>query len=357
MKTRKLLSGIFAIVAGTAMLTSCGGAGSKQNTAAVDLSGAGATFPEPFYTMVFDSFNEATRNTVAYGGIGSGGGVRNLKDQTVDFAASDAFLTDDEMKDMKDVIHVPTCMGAVVLAFNLPETGSLNLSGDIIADIYAGKITKWNDARIAAINPNAKLPAKNIIPVFRSDGSGTTFVFTYYLSQISQSWKDKFGAAKSVDFPTGQAAKGNPGVAGIVKETPYSIGYVGSEYAFAQKLSMATLQNAAGKFVTPSLESITAAAQGNMPADTRTMITNSSNEKAYPISCLTWIIIYKEQKYNNRSQEQAQATIDLLKFILSPEIQKMATSVNYAPLPESAVKNSLNNLKAVTYDGKPLDVE
>ena len=203
MKTRKLLSGIFAIVAGTAMLTSCGGAGSKQNTAAVDLSGAGATFPEPFYTMVFDSFNEATRNTVAYGGIGSGGGVRNLKDQTVDFAASDAFLTDDEMKDMKDVIHVPTCMGAVVLAFNLPETGSLNLSGDIIADIYAGKITKWNDARIAAINPNAKLPAKNIIPVFRSDGSGTTFVFTYYLSQISQSWKDKFGAAKSVDFPTG----------------------------------------------------------------------------------------------------------------------------------------------------------
>lgn len=355
MKTRTLLLGILAIVVESAMLTSCGGASNKSNTASVDLSGAGATFPEPFYTMVFDCFNDSTGNTVAYGGIGSGGGVRNLKDKTVDFAASDAFLSDEEMAEMKeDVIHIPTCMGAVVLAFNLPDVGSLNLSGDVIADIFAGKITKWNDSRLTDLNPGVELPAKDIIPVFRSDGSGTTFVFTNYLSQVSPEWKDKYGVAKSVDFPKGQAAKGNPGVAGIVKETPYSIGYVGSEYAFAQKLSMASLKNTAGKIVTPTIENITAAAQGNMPADTRTMITNSDNPDAYPISCLTWIIVYKEQKYNNRSLEQAQATLQLLKFILSPAVQQMAPSVNYAPLPETAVTNSLNNLKTLTYDGKPL---
>lgn len=356
MKTNSLFRSFLAIAAAGAMLTSCGDAGKNANTASVDLSGAGATFPEPFYTMVFDCFNDSTGNTVAYGGIGSGGGVRNLKDQTVDFAASDAFLSDEEMAELKqDVIHIPTCMGAVVLAFNLPESGTLNLAGDVVADIFAGKITKWNDPRIAALNPEVKLPAKDIIPVFRSDGSGTTFVFTNYLSQVSPEWKEKFGASKSVDFPKGQAAKGNPGVAGIVKETPYSIGYVGSEYAFAQKISMATLKNAAGNLVNPTLESITAAAQGNMPADTRTMITNSDNAKAYPISCLTWILVYKEQHYNNRSLEQAQATLQLLKFILSPSVQKMATSVNYAPLPESAVANSLNNLKTLTYDGKPLE--
>jgi phosphate transport system substrate-binding protein len=354
MKTKSLISGLFAMVAGATMFTSCGG--NAKTGATVDLSGAGATFPEPFYTMVFDNFSDSTGNTVAYGGIGSGGGVRNLKDRTVDFAASDAFLSDEEMAEMGEpVIHIPTCMGAVVLGYNLPGVGTLNLSGDIIADIFAGKITKWNDARLAELNPDAQLPAKDIIPVFRSDGSGTTFVFTNYLSQVSSEWKEKFGAAKSVDFPAGQAAKGNPGVAGIVKETPYSIGYIGSEYAFAQKIPMATLKNAAGKLVTPTIESITAAAGSGMPADTRTMITNSSDPNAYPISCLTWIIVFKEQNYSNRTKEQALATLDLLKFILSAEVQKTAAAVNYAPLPAEAVANSLKNLKALTYDGKPLE--
>lgn len=353
MKTKQFLSSAIALFT-VAMLASCGGANNKQASNPVDLSGAGATFPEPFYTMVFDSFNIATGNTVSYGGIGSGGGVRNLKDKTVDFAASDAFLSDEEMGEMEDVIHVPTCMGAVVLAFNLPETQQLNLSGEVTADIFAGKIKKWNDPALAALNPNVSLPDKDIIPVFRSDGSGTTFVFTHYLSQVSTEWQTKYGAAKSVDFPAGQAAKGNPGVAGIVKETPYSIGYVGSEYAFAQKLSMATMKNAAGNLVAPTISSISAAAQGDMPADTRTMITNSSNPEAYPISCLTWIIIYKEQAYNNRTEEQAKATLQLLEFILSPEVQKTAASINYAPLPETAVSNSLKNLKAATYNGKPL---
>lgn len=354
MKTKSLFTGLLAVAAGAAMLTSCGG--NAKNTAAVDLSGAGATFPEPFYTMVFDSFSDSTGNTVAYGGIGSGGGVRNLKDRTVDFAASDAFLSNAEMAEMGEpVIHIPTCMGAVVLGFNLPGITSLNLSGDVIADIFAGKITVWNDPRIAALNPAAQLPAKSIIPVFRSDGSGTTFVFTYYLSQVSPEWKERYGAAKSVDFPAGQAAKGNPGVAGIVKETPYSIGYIGSEYAFAQKIPMATLRNAAGNLVNPTIGSITAAAGSGMPTDTRTMITDSSNPEAYPISCLTWIVVYKEQNYGNRTREQAQATLRLLEFILSPGVQKTAAAVNYAPLPAEAVASSLKNLKTLTFDGKPLE--
>lgn len=340
---------IITTLALACLLSACGNKGNQEK---IKLSGAGATFPEPFYTMVFDNFNNETNNTVSYGGIGSGGGIRNLKDKIVDFAASDAFLSDEEMKDMPEVIHIPTCMGAVVLAFNLPDISEINLSGDIIADIFAGNITKWNDRRISEINPQIELPNNDIVPVYRSDGSGTTFIFTHYLSQVSDNWKNLYGESKSVDFPKGQAAKGNPGVANTVKETPFSIGYVGSEYAFAQKLSMANLKNACGNIIKPTLESITTSANGNIPADTRTMITNSLDKNAYPISCLTWIIIYKEQNYNNRSEEQAKATIELMRYILSDKVQQSSTQINYAPLPKKAVEYSLNNLKKVTYNGK-----
>ncbi|MDY5969662.1 MAG: phosphate ABC transporter substrate-binding protein PstS [Bacteroidales bacterium] len=343
---------VMAFVAAT-MLASCGGNG-KQEQAKASLSGAGATFPEPYYTMIFKSYNTKTGNQVSYGGIGSGGGVRNLKDEIVDFAGSDAFLTDEEMAEMKPVVHVPTCMGAVVLAYNLPEVKELRLNGEVVCDIFAGKITKWNDSRIAALNPQAKLPAKDIIPVFRSDGSGTTSVFTSYLSAVSADWKARYGAGKSVNFPVGQAAKGNPGVAGVISQTNGAIGYVGSEYAFAQKIPMAVMQNASGKFVQPTPENISAAASGDMPADTRKMIVNSDARDAYPIACFTWILIYQEQNYSNRTEEQARATLDLLQFILSNEAQQMTTAVNYCPLPKSLVKQSLDNLKTVTYNGKPL---
>ena len=340
-------------VAIVATMAGCGNnAGTKQTK--VSLAGSGATFPEPFYTMAFESYQEKSGNTISYGGIGSGGGIRNLKDETVDFAGSDAFLTDKEMSEMKPVIHIPTCMGAVVLAYNIPELENLRLSGDVVADIYAGKITMWNDVRIAAMNPLAKLPKKKIIPVFRSDGSGTTFVFTNYLSQVNENWAKNFGASKSVDFKVGQAAKGNPGVAGVVGQTPYSIGYIGSEYAFAQKLKMAQMVNINGQFVEPTVESISAAAKGNLPQDTRTMITNSNADKAYPISCFTWIVVYKEQNYAGRSEAQARATLDLLKHMLSPTTQQMTSLVNYAPLPKAAVKASLENLKQLTYNGVPL---
>ena len=332
-------------------MVSCGGKATGDGREAQELSGAGATFPLPFYNVVFEQFSLLNGDAVAYGGIGSGGGVRNLRDKIVDFAGSDAFLTDKEMADMPEVLHVPTCMGAVVLAYNLEGVGELNLSGEVIADIFAGNIKMWNDERLAALNPNAQLPAEAIIPVFRSDGSGTTFVFTDYLTKASPMWKEKFGAGKSVNFPSGQAAKGNPGVAGVIKQTKNSIGYVGSEYAFAQKIAYAKVQNLQGKFVEPASASISAAASGDIPADTRCSITNSDAVGAYPISTFTWMIIYKEQNYSDRSKEQAIATLDLLKYILSDEAQGITSEVHYAPLPKKAREQSMKNLHTVTYDG------
>ena len=332
-------------------MVSCGGNATNGNREAQELSGAGATFPLPFYNVVFEKFAEVNGDVVAYGGIGSGGGVRNLRDKIVDFAGSDAFLSDKEMAEMAPVVHIPTCMGAVVLAYNLDGVKELKLSGEIIADIFAGNIKMWNDERLAALNPDVKLPNESIIPVFRSDGSGTTFVFTDYLTKVSPMWKEKFGAGKSVNFPSGQAAKGNPGVAGVIKQTKNSIGYVGSEYAFAQKIPYARIQNARGEFVLPSSATISAAASGVIPADTRCSITNADAAGAYPISTFTWMIIYKEQNYSDRSKEQAMATLDLLKYILSDEAQHITSEVHYAPLPSKAKELSMTNLKTVTYDG------
>ena len=347
---KKIFKSVVTMVAAIAMV-SCGGNATNGSREAQELSGAGATFPLPFYNVVFENFSQVNGDVVAYGGIGSGGGVRNLRDKIVDFAGSDAFLSDKEMAEMAPVVHIPTCMGAVVLAYNLDGVKELKLSGEIIADIFAGNIKMWNDERLAALNPDAKLPAETIIPVYRSDGSGTTFVFTDYLTKVSPMWKEKFGAGKSVNFPSGQAAKGNPGVAGVIKQTKNSIGYVGSEYAFAQKIPFARIQNARGEFVLPSSATISAAASGVIPADTRCSITNADAAGAYPISTFTWMIIYKEQIYSDRSKEQAMATLDLAQFIISDLAQHITSEVHYAPLPAKAKELSLTNLKTVTYDG------
>ena len=347
---KKIFKSAMTMVAALAFV-SCGGNATNGSREAQELSGAGATFPLPFYNVVFEKFAEVNGDVVAYGGIGSGGGVRNLRDKIVDFAGSDAFLSDKEMAEMAPVVHIPTCMGAVVLAYNLDGVKELKLSGEIIADIFAGNIKMWNDERLAALNPDVKLPNESIIPVFRSDGSGTTFVFTDYLTKVSPMWKEKFGAGKSVNFPSGQAAKGNPGVAGVIKQTKNSIGYVGSEYAFAQKIPYAKIQNQRGEIVEPTAASISAAASGEIPADTRCSITNSDAAGAYPISTFTWMIIYKEQNYSDRSKEQAMATLDLVQYILSDEAQNITSEVHYAPLPEKAKELSLKNLKSVTFDG------
>lgn len=340
---KMVIAAVWAVV-----LASCSG------NSVSSLSGAGATFPLPFYNAVFDTYSTEKGMDVAYGGIGSGGGIRSLKDGVVDFAGSDAYLSEEEMADMPAVVHIPSCMGAVVLAYNLPGVDSLQLSGKVVADIFRGVITKWNDARIMALNPSVSLPDATIIPVFRSDGSGTTFVFTDYLTKVDSTWAAQLGTGKSVNFPVGMAAKGNPGVANAVAQTAYAMGYVGSEYAFAQKIPYAALQNACGEMVKPSSASISAAASGEMPADTRTMITNSSANGAYPISCFTWLLLYQEQSYASRSLEQAQATLQMIQFVLSEQAQSIAEEVHYAPLPVQTVQLSLKNLQTITYGGNPI---
>ena len=347
---KKIIQSVMTLVIAIAMV-SCSGNSNKDGREAQELSGAGATFPLPFYNVVFEQFGQVNGDQVAYGGIGSGGGVRNLRDKIVDFAGSDAYLSDKEMAEMAPVVHIPTCMGAVVVAYNLDGVDELKLTGELVADIFAGEVKMWNDARLAELNPDAKLPNEPIIPVYRSAGSGTTFVFTDYLTKLSPMWASKYGVGKSVNFPSGQAAKGNPGVAGVIKQTKNTIGYVGSEYAFAQKIPYAFVQNQKGEYILPSSATISAAASGEIPTDTRTSITNADAYGAYPISTFTWMIIYKEQNYSDRTKEQAIATLDLLKYILSDEAQGITSEVHYAPLPAKAKELSMTNLKAVTYDG------
>lgn len=332
-----------------AIFCACGG-GNKPASVKINLSGAGATFPQPFYNVVFKSFTDKTGNPVNYGGVGSGGGIRSLKDKTVDFGASDAYLSDSELADMgADVVHIPTCMGAVVLSYNLKGVDSLRLTGDLIADIYLGKITKWNDAKIKAVNPNISLPDKTITPVYRSDGSGTTFVFTDYLTKVSPEWATKMGAGKSLNWSVGIASKGNPGVAGSVSQTDGAIGYIGTEYALALNIPMASLQNSAGNFVKVTTESISASANVELPADMRIMVTNPSQNDAYPISCFTYIIVYKKQSYNDRTKQQADALIDLLNYVLSPEGQAVAEKLYYAPLPAKALANAKTIVNSIEH--------
>lgn len=339
-------------------IAGCGNSKKKQtngSTSNITITGAGATFPLPYYNLAFKTWQDSTEMAVTYGGIGSGGGIRSLKDRIVDFGGSDAFLSDAELKEMPaPVIQIPTCIGAVVIAYNLEGVNNLKLTGDIIADIYQGKITQWNDRRIQAVNEGVALPNLPIYAVYRSDGSGTTFVFSDYLSKVSPSWNENVGTGKALKWPAGIAAKGNPGVAGTISQTKGAIGYIGSEYAFALKIPIAQLQNQAGNFITPDTKSISAAAAIDIPDDTRTMITNSSIADAYPISCFTWIILYQEQAYNNRSLEQAQATLQLTDWLTDPAAQKLTVQVHYSPLPESAVTKAKALLKSVTYNGTPI---
>lgn len=326
-----------------------------NKTEKVNIAAAGATFPMPFYNMAFKAYSEKTGVPVSYGGIGSGGGIRSLTDKIVDFGASDAYLSDEDMANMPaPVVHIPTCSGAVVIAFNLEGISSIKLTPDVLANIFLGKITKWNDAQLQSLNPELTFPDAGIKVIHRSDGSGTTSIFSDYMSKISPEWKDQIGTGKSLNWPVGMGAKGNPGVAGNISQTVGSIGYIGSEYAFAQKISFALLQNQVGNFIAPSLESISAAGNGEIPADTRVMLTNSSDPNAYPICGFTWLILYKDQNFNDRSETQAKETLTLLNWMVLPEAQALAEKVNYAPLPEKVVKMAQEILSTVTYNGESL---
>ncbi|MBN2350774.1 MAG: phosphate ABC transporter substrate-binding protein PstS [Bacteroidales bacterium] len=345
------------IIAALLIMTACKQGQQKSGSAdsKISITAAGATFPMPFYNQVFSNYQEKTGISITYGGIGSGGGIRSLTDKVVDFGATDAYLSDENLAEMPaEVVHIPTCIGAVVIAYNLPEVPELKLTTTLLEGIFMGKITKWNDAALEENNPGVNLPDKKITVVVRSDGSGTTYIFSDYMSKISEAWEQEVGRGKSLNWPVGMGAKGNPGVAGTIGQTEGSLGYIGSEYAFAQNISFAMLQNAAGNYIKPNAESISAAAKGDIPADTRVMLTNSIDPEAYPISGFTWIILYKEQNYNNRSKEQAMETVKLLEWLVSDEAQQVTKKIHYSPLPERAVVLAKNILSSVTYDGKAL---
>jgi phosphate transport system substrate-binding protein len=311
---------------------------STPSFAATQLTGAGATFPFPLYSKWFDEYHKVKPDvTVNYNSIGSGGGIKNLLEGTVDFGASDAPMNAEEMGKAKvPVVHVPTVLGAVVVSYNLPSvTKPLNLSGDVIADIYLGKITKWNDAKIAALNKGVKLPETDILTAYRADGSGTTAIFTDYLAKVSPEWKTKVGAGKSVAFPVGIAGKGNEGVAGLVKQTEGTIGYLELVYAANNKLSFANVKNKSGAFVKPSTDSVSAAAAGAlkaMPEDFRVSITDAEGKGSYPISSFTYLLVPSKL-----GKEHGKEIVDLVKWVISPSAQKMAPGLEYAPLPSGLV--------------------
>lgn len=354
---KEMKNKIIILVAAVALiLVSCGGGGStagKQKQ--VTLSAAGATFPQPFYNLAFKKFNEAGGPLINYGGIGSGGGIKSLRDQVVDFAATDAYLSDAELAEMPgEVVHIPTCIGAVVIAYNLPGVTDLKLTPELLEGIFLGNIKQWNDPKILAVNPGLVLPDMKITVVYRSDGSGTTYIFSDYMSKVSQVWNAQLGTGKALNWPAGIGAKGNPGVAGTISQSEGSIGYIGYEYAFAQKIPMAKVMNSAGNFIEPALESFSAAAATEMPADTRVMITNSSNPAAYPITSFTWIILYRDLAYANHTREAAAATVNTVSWLTGEEAQAIATSVHYAALPQNAALQAATLLKGITYQGETL---
>ncbi len=322
---------------------------------AVELTGAGATFPYPFYSKAFSEFYRETGIKVNYQAIGSGGGIRQLLARSVDFGATDAFMTDEELKKAGgEILHFPTVLGAVVVVYNLPVKGEIKLTGDLIAKIFMGKIKRWNDPALVALNPQLKNLSIPIIVVHRSDGSGTTFIFSDYLSKVSPEWKKKIGAGKALRWLTGIGAKGNPGVAGYVKRMKGAIGYVELAYALQNRMKYALIKNRAGRFVRPEIKSITAAANIKVPYDTRVSITDTPSPDGYPISSFTWIIVYRDLKYGKMDLEKAKALKKMLKFLFT-KAQKWAPSLDYAPLPSSVVKLNLKKLDALTYGGKPLD--
>jgi len=312
-------------------------AGSSTARAQVELTGAGATFPNPIYQKWFSEYAGKTNVKINYQSIGSGGGIRQLTEGTVDFGASDAPMTDEEMAKLKvPVIHVPTVLGAVVLTYNIPEvTQPLRLTGEQIADIFLGKITKWNDPGLVASNPGVKLPAQDILVVHRSDGSGTTYIFSDFLSEVSPAWKAAPGKGKELQWPVGIGGKGNEGVAGQVKQTPYSIGYVELAYARQNKLPYASVKNAAGKFIEPSIEAVTAAAATanfTPTTDFRVSIVNSPGPAAYPISSFTFLLVPKT--YANAAK--GKALVEFVKWAIH-DGEKEVSALDYAPLPTKVV--------------------
>ena len=329
----------------------CGGAA----MAAEELLGAGATFPEPLYSKMFDVYYSQTGHKVNYQGIGSGGGIQQITQQTVDFGGTDAFLSDEQMAKFagKPLLHVPTAMGAVVVTYNLPGKPQLKMTSDVVAGIFLGTIKTWNDSKITTLNPGVQLPGDPIVVVHRSDGSGTSFVFTDYLSKVSPDWKQKVGAGTAVKWPVGLGGKGNPGVAGLVQQMKGAVGYVELSYAKKNNIPYAILKNKSGRFIEPSIKSVTLAANVALPDDTRVSITDTDAPDGYPVSAFTWILVYREQNYGGRTLNKTKALAKLL-WWMTHEAQQYCADLLYAPLPKEAVARAEKMLKSMTFNGQAL---
>ena len=339
---RSSISRLTIALAGVAALT----AGVAAQT--IRINGAGATFPNPIYQKWFSEFNKLHANVeINYQSIGSGGGIQQVSKQTVFFGATDGPMTAEQLQSAPGkILHFPTVLGAVVPVYNLPTvTAELKFSGPVLADIFLGKITKWNDPAIAKLNAGVTMPATDITVAHRADGSGTTYIWVDYLSKVSPEWKTKAGVATSVNWPTGVGGRGNEGVAGLVKQTPGALGYVELVYALQNKIAYGSVLNAAGESVKASVEAVTAAAAAaaaQMPADFRVSITNAPGKGVYPISSFTWLLLYE----NAKDKTQAKAMVDFVKWALS-DGQKYCADLGYAPLPEAVVKLELAALAKI----------
>ncbi len=326
-----------------------------NSSGTVTLQGAGASFPAPLYQKWVSEYGKLHSNVrIDYQSIGSGGGIKQLKEQTVGFGASDSPMKDEDMKSAPgEVLHIPTVLGAVVITYNLEGVSqALRFTPEIIADVYLGKIKIWNDPKIAAENPGVKLPANNIIVVYRSDGSGTSAVFTDYLAKVSAEWKDKVGTGTSPNWPIGLGAKGNEGLTGQVKQTPNTIGYTELAYAVQNKLAVGQVKNAAGTYVTPTIDAVTAAAAAsaaNTPDDLRVSITNAVGPDAYPIASYTYILVYKDQK----DAQKGKALVDFLWWGIH-DGQAFGKELQYAPLPADIVKRAEGKINSITSGGTAL---
>jgi phosphate transport system substrate-binding protein len=358
---RVSIVGALAVVLGVGALVPVSGAGAAPALqaagcpaagSATALTGAGATFPAPIYTRWFDSYAQGCGVQVNYQAIGSGGGIRQHTERTVDFGASDAILTPEQFAAAPGTIMIPTVAGAVALVANIEgiTAGQLQASGDTIAKIYLGEITRWNDPRLQAENPNMNLSDRAITPVRRSDGSGTTNIFTTYLSKISPDWQSRVGASTSVEWPAGVGGEGNAGVAGQVRQIPGAIGYVELAYAKQNNLPWLAIRNQANNYIQPTLDSTTVAMEGlDLPDNMQVMLVDSPNPQAYPIAGFTWVLVYQ----NQTDRAKAQTLVSLLRWSLT-DAQSMASALDYAQLSPAAQQKALALVNSITAGGQPL---
>jgi phosphate transport system substrate-binding protein len=332
-----------------------------NNAAVSKIIGGGATFPKELYDAMFMKYKQISGVEVNYQGLGSGAGQKGISQMTLEFGASDNPFSDQDAAKFKnehngtELIHIPTCIGAIAIAYNLPiKDIPLNLTPEVIADIFMGNITKWNDARIAGLNPSVKLPDLDIVVVHRNDSSGTTFGFTDYLAKAAPKWLESMGkGAKDVAWKVGKGGQGNPGVAAEVDKTEGSIGYMELSYAENGGFAYAAVRNKSGNYILPSIEGVIAAGDTDIPDHTRCSIADTASPNGYPIASFTWILLYQEQNYNKRTFEQAKALVDLI-WWMTHDGQALAKPLHYAPIPLSAAAKVEALLKSVTYNGQPV---